>query len=149
MTNEFEFKISRPSSHWGPEIHELVCKIKASYTVTYGTRQKKMTLTFRTFFQNTFVVQPAPQIRWLLPQIRRLLRIARFPPKTQKASSEECWVCTHITFQNTVQLRSWIFQSCVCVFWVAFVTAKQNSNGKVSPQIWFHYGHGFTKYTKP
>jgi len=33
----------------------------------------------------------------------------------QKASSsKECWVHTHISFQNTVKLRLWIFWSCVC-----------------------------------
>ena len=28
-----------------------------------------------------------------------------------------CWVRTHISFQNAVQLCLQIFQSCVCVFW--------------------------------
>ena len=52
-----------------------------------------------------------------VPQIgSRLPRIKRFLPKKRKASSEEHWVCTHISFQNAVQLCLRIFQSCICVF---------------------------------
>ena len=47
-----------------------------------------------------------------------------------KASSEERRAHTHISFRNAVQLRLWIFRSCVCVFRGAFVTAKQNSKWK-------------------
>jgi len=36
--------------------------------------------------------------------------------RKRKASSEERYVCTHIIFWNTVQLRFWIFWSCVCIF---------------------------------
>ena len=79
-----------------------------------------------------------PQIGRLLPQIGRLLpRIVRFLPKTRKASSEECWVRTHICFRNAVQLHLRIFQSGVCVFRAAFVMEKQNSNGKVRKRTSF------------
>jgi len=45
-----------------------------------------------------------------------------------KASSKECWVRTHISFQNTVQLCLRIF--CVCFFSRAlFETVKRCSNG--------------------
>jgi len=72
-------------------------------------------LTFGTFFQNAFAVQLAPQIR-TLPQIARLLpRIGRFLPKKWKASSKECWVHTHISFQKGAALLQ-IFWSSVCVF---------------------------------
>ena len=43
-----------------------------------------------------------------------VMQIKRFLLKKQKASSEEHCVCTHISFQNAVQLRLWIFWSCVC-----------------------------------
>jgi len=42
-------------------------------------------------------------------------------PKMRKAFSEERWICTNIRF----------FQSCICVFRAVFVSAKQNSNGKL------------------
>jgi len=46
-----------------------------------------------------------PQTGRLLPKNGRLLpRIGKFFPKNRKASSEERWVRTHITFQNAVQL---------------------------------------------
>jgi len=34
----------------------------------------------------------------------------------RKASSKKHWDCTHITFQNVVQLCLQIFRSCVCAF---------------------------------
>ena len=45
------------------------------------------------------------------PQTGRLLpRIGKFFPKNRKASSEERWVRTHISFRNAVQLRLRIFR---------------------------------------
>ena len=76
-------------------------------------------------FQNAFAAQLALQIRRLPPQIRRLLpRIRRFLPKKWKASSEERWVCTHISFWNRVQLCLQIFRIYICVFQAAFVMER-------------------------
>ena len=66
--------------------------------ILYGTHQKKkMTLTFGTFFCGTACAAN----RRLLLQIGRFLpRIGRFLPKKWKASTEECWVRTHISSET-------------------------------------------------
>ena len=90
--------------------------------ILYGTHQKKkMTLTFGTFFCGTAC---AANLRLLLQIGRFLPRIGRFLPKKWKASTEECWVRTHISFRNAVELRLRIFWSCVCVFRDVLAMAK-------------------------
>ena len=90
-----------------------------------STVHKRNNADIWNVFQNAFAAQLALQIRRLPPQIRRLLpRIRRFLPKTWQASSEERWVCTHISFWNRVQLCLQIFRIYICVFQAAFVMER-------------------------
>ena len=96
-------------------------------------RVKKNDADIRNAFPKC-VYGAAPAANWKASSGNR-----RLLPKKRKASSEERWVWTHISFRNVVQLHLRIFRgcvcvfrSCVCVFRAALITEKQNSNGKVS-----------------
>jgi len=78
---------------------EGVIALKVSLLFSMHQKEKKMMPTFGMFLK---CIRGAAVV-----QIRRLLL------KKWKASSKECWVRTHISFQNAVQLRLWIFWSCV------------------------------------
>ena len=102
-----------------------------------------MTPTFGTLFWNALAAQLVPQIGKLLLEIRRFLpRIVRF--QTWKASSEEHWVNTHISFRNVVQLRLWIFWSCVCVFQSCVCNDKAEQQWKGFWRVLYMHSHAHT-----
>ena len=85
---------------------------------------KKKDANIQNVFQKCICSIAAPQIRRLLP------RIGRFLPKKQKASSEECWAHTHISFETwcsfaygSLELHLHVSSGAV------FMTAKQHSSG--------------------
>ena len=81
---------------------------------TLKVRVFKIDAAIRNAFPKCVCGVTPPQTGRLLPKIGRLLpRIGKFFPKNRKASSEECWVRTRISFRNAVQLRLRIF--CVRV----------------------------------
>ena len=96
------------------------------YIIQYAS--KKMTPTFGTLFRNAFAAQLVPQIRRLLPRIEGFSRRAlgsythRFPKHgaaslTDLLGLSLCLLELHLCLP-----------SCVC-------NGKQNSNGKVSPNM--------------
>ena len=67
----------------------------------HTVRVFKIDAAIRNAFPKYVCGATPPQTGRLLPKIGRLLpRIGKFFPKNRKASSEERWVRTHISFRN-------------------------------------------------
>ena len=80
-------------------------------TWMHTVRVFKIDAAIRNAFPKCVCGATPLQTRRLLPKIGRLLpRIGKFFLKNRKASSEERWVRTHISFRNAVQLRLRIFR---------------------------------------
>ena len=107
-----------PSSSHGKRCYETHLETYHTKTGTYRhtVRIFKIDATIRNAFPKCICGTTPPQTRRLLPKIGRLLpRIGKFFPKNRKASSEEHWVHTHISFRDAVQLCLRIFRVCVCL----------------------------------
>ena len=100
--------------YWQPMLLHSVVGIECFW---YTVRVKKNDADIRNAFPKC-VCSAAPAANWKASSANRKASSGnwRFLPKKRKASSEERWVWTHISFRNTVQLHLRIFRGCVCIF---------------------------------
>ena len=92
----------------------LGSKHDTSYELLWYT-SKVMIPTFGTFFSE--------------------MRLQLNCTANRKVSSEDCWIRTHISFWNTVQLHLQIFWSCICVLWSCICNSKAAKQQKWFPQM--------------